>query len=55
MGARALRLARVYTRALQGIEAPLVTLEVFLAGGLPAFSMVGLAQTGVREARGRVR
>jgi magnesium chelatase family protein len=55
MGARALRLARVYTRALQGIDAPLVTVEVCLAGGLPAFSMVGLPQTGVREARDRVR
>ncbi len=48
-------IARVYTRALQGIEAPLVTVEVCLAAGLPAFTMVGLPQTGVREARDRVR
>src|SRR5690554_1972895 len=48
-------IAKIYTRALQGIEAPLVTVEVCLAGGLPAFTMVGLPQTGVREARDRVR
>ncbi|HET8816680.1 MAG TPA: YifB family Mg chelatase-like AAA ATPase [Pseudidiomarina sp.] len=50
-----LAIARVYTRALQGIDAPLVTVEVCLAGGLPAFAIVGLPQTGVKEARDRVR
>ncbi|WP_232221273.1 YifB family Mg chelatase-like AAA ATPase [Pseudidiomarina salinarum] len=50
-----LSLAQVYTRALQGIDAPQVTVEVCLAPGLPAFNMVGLPQTGVREARDRVR
>src|SRR5690554_67262 len=49
------RIARIYTRALHGIEAPQVTVEVCLASGLPSFTMVGLPQTGVREARDRVR
>ncbi|MDN7125606.1 YifB family Mg chelatase-like AAA ATPase [Pseudidiomarina terrestris] len=48
-------LARVFTRALYGMEAPLVTVEVCLAAGLPAFTVVGMPQAGVREARDRVR
>ncbi|WP_173920371.1 YifB family Mg chelatase-like AAA ATPase [Pseudidiomarina piscicola] len=48
-------LARVFTRALYGMEAPLVTVEVCLASGLPAFTVVGMPQAGVREARDRVR
>ena len=35
-------LAVVFSRARTGIEAPLVTVEVHLSGGLPAFSIVGL-------------
>ncbi|RUO74863.1 ATP-binding protein [Pseudidiomarina sediminum] len=50
-----LSIARVFTRALYGMEAPLVTVEVCLASGLPAFAVVGLPQAGVREARDRVR
>lgn len=50
-----LAIARVYTRAINGVDAPQVTVEVCLAKGLPAFSMVGLPQAGVREARDRVR
>ena len=48
-------LALVRARALEGLTAPEVTVEVHLANGLPAFSLVGLADTEVREARDRVR
>jgi magnesium chelatase family protein len=48
-------LAVLYSRALSGLEAPLVTVEVHLAGGLPAFTIVGLPEAEVREARDRVR
>ncbi len=48
-------LAVVHSRALEGLEAPAVTVEVHLANGLPSFTLVGLAETAVREARERVR
>ncbi len=48
-------LAIVYTRANQGVEAPLVTVETHLSNGLPAFNMVGLPETTVKESRERVR
>ncbi len=48
-------LALVRTRALDGLDAPQVTVEVHLANGLPAFNLVGLPDTEVREARDRVR
>ncbi|MBL4910552.1 MAG: YifB family Mg chelatase-like AAA ATPase [Alteromonadaceae bacterium] len=48
-------LARVFSRARVGLESPLVTVEVHLANGLPAFSIVGLPETSVREAKDRVR
>lgn len=48
-------LAVVHSRAALGVDAPLVTVEVHLAGGLPALSIVGLPDTAVREARDRVR
>lgn len=48
-------LALVKTRALCGLEAPAVTVEVHLANGLPAFNLVGLPDAEVREARDRVR
>ena len=48
-------IALVRTRALEGLAAPEVTVEVHLANGLPAFSLVGLPDTEVREARDRVR
>ncbi|MEO5622380.1 MAG: magnesium chelatase domain-containing protein, partial [Dokdonella sp.] len=48
-------LAIVYTRAQDGIDAPLVTCEVHLSGGLPGTSIVGLPETAVKEARDRVR
>ena len=48
-------LATVYSRANIGVEAPLVTVEVHLGGGLPRISIVGLPETSVREARDRVK
>ncbi len=48
-------LAVVHSRALDGLEAPEVTVEVHLANGLPSFTLVGLADTEVKEARERVR
>ena len=37
------------------MEAPLVTVEVHLANGLPSFTIVGLPDTEVKEAKDRVR
>ena len=48
-------LALVCSRALDGLRAPVVTVEVDLANGLPSFTLVGLVDTEVREARERVR
>lgn len=47
--------ATVTSRALAGIDAPEVIVEVHLGPGLPAFHIVGLPDTEVREARDRVR
>jgi magnesium chelatase family protein len=48
-------LATVLTRAQQGLDAPEVTTEVYLAAGLPSLTIVGLVETAVRESRDRVR
>jgi magnesium chelatase family protein len=48
-------LASVASRALDGMHAPPVQVEVQLANGLPSFTLVGLADTEVKEARERVR
>jgi len=48
-------LAVVFSRAQAGVQAPLVTVEVHLANGLPALSIVGLPETAVRESKDRVR
>nr|WP_319564349.1 YifB family Mg chelatase-like AAA ATPase [uncultured Rhodoferax sp.] len=48
-------LALVQSRALLGLEAAAVTVEVHLANGLPCFTLVGLADVEVKEARERVR
>ncbi|MFQ6006110.1 MAG: YifB family Mg chelatase-like AAA ATPase [Woeseia sp.] len=47
--------AIVHSRAQLGIEAPEVTIEVLLSGGLPGFNIVGLAEAAVRESKDRVR
>lgn len=48
-------LSLVRSRALLGLEARSVSVEVHLANGLPSFTLVGLADTEVKEARERVR
>jgi len=48
-------LAILHSRAQYGTDAPPVTIEVFLSGGLPAFTIVGMAETAVRESKDRVR
>ena len=48
-------LAVLHSRALAGMDAPEVTVEVHLSGGLPSFTIVGLPETEVRESRDRVR
>jgi len=48
-------IAIVTCRAQLGLHAPLVQVEVSLGSGLPAFSIVGLPATVVKESRDRVR
>jgi magnesium chelatase family protein len=48
-------LAVLKSRALAGMDAPEVNVEVHLANGLPAFAIVGLPDTEVKEARHRVQ
>ena len=48
-------LAVLKSRALAGMDAPEVSVEVHLANGLPSFTIVGLPDTEVKEARDRVR
>jgi len=48
-------LAVLRSRALAGMEAPAVNVEVHLANGLPGIAIVGLPDTEVREAKDRVR
>ncbi len=48
-------LATTYCRAAVGVQAPLVTVEVHLGNGLPAFNIVGLPEKAVQESRDRVR
>src|SRR2546425_1100687 len=48
-------LAVLHSRALSGLDAPEVTVEVHLGNGLPSFTIVGLPDTEVKESRDRVR
>ena len=48
-------LARVTAFALDGVDARRVEVEADVRQGLPAFTIVGLADKAVREARDRVR
>jgi len=50
-----MNLALVYSRTNDGINAPLVTVEVHLGNGLPGFSIVGLPEMAVKESKDRVR
>jgi magnesium chelatase family protein len=48
-------LAVLFSRALAGLDAPLVTVEAHLGNGLPSFTIVGLPEAEVKEAKDRVR
>ncbi len=48
-------IAIAYSRASQGIYAPLVTVETHLSPGLPKITIVGLPEEEVKESRERVR
>ncbi|MEB2399155.1 YifB family Mg chelatase-like AAA ATPase [Parapusillimonas granuli] len=48
-------IAILASRALYGMQAPPVRVEVHVGPGLPAFHLVGLPSAGVRESRERVR
>ena len=48
-------LATLFSRTPQGLEAPLVRVEVDVGAGLPSFSVVGLLETAVKESKDRVR
>jgi len=48
-------LAMVHTRAMIGVQAPSVTVEVHVSRGLPGWSMVGLPEKAVKESKERVR
>src|SRR5437764_476876 len=48
-------LARAHTFTIDGLHVRLVAVEVDIRAGLPAFTIIGLADAAVREARERVR
>ena len=48
-------LAAVNSRAVVGMDAPQVVVEVLLSSGLPGISIIGLPEAAVREAKDRVR
>lgn len=50
-----MNLAFTKTRSAVGILAKSVSVEVHLANGLPTFTIVGLAETAVRESKDRVQ
>lgn len=50
-----MKLATVHSRALIGIDAPEVVVEVHISNGLPALTIVGLPEAAVRESKDRVR
>lgn len=45
----------VYTRACIGILAPKIDVEVHISNGMPCFTLVGLPEASVKEAKDRVR
>lgn len=47
--------AKIYTRGLLGLHAPLIEVEVHMSAGLPSLTIVGLAEAAVRESKDRVR
>ena len=47
--------ARAYTVAFEGLDARMVEVQCALAPGVPSFSLVGLPDKAVSEAKERVR
>lgn len=47
--------AKILTRGVLGLHAPLIEVEVHLSQGLPSLTIVGLAEAAVRESKDRVR
>ncbi|MDE0155817.1 MAG: YifB family Mg chelatase-like AAA ATPase [Gammaproteobacteria bacterium] len=50
-----MEIARIYSRALAGIDSQQVTVDIHVSPGLPKFHIVGLPETEVKESRERVR
>ncbi|OGV49839.1 MAG: ATP-dependent protease [Legionellales bacterium RIFCSPHIGHO2_12_FULL_42_9] len=50
-----MNLALIKTRSMLGIHAKPISVEVHLSNGLPAFNLVGLAETAIKESKDRVR
>ena len=50
-----MELATIFSRAALGMHAPEVNVEVHIGAGIPAFTLVGLPETSVKEAKERVR
>lgn len=48
-------IATIHSRAMTGVHAESVTVEVHLSNGLPSLSIVGMAETAVKESKDRVR
>ncbi len=48
-------IAKLYSRALNGMHAPQIIVEVHVSSGLPSFSIVGLPDTEIKESRDRIR
>lgn len=47
--------AKIYTRGVLGLQAPLIEVEVHVSQGLPSLTIVGLPEAAVRESKDRVR
>ena len=47
--------ATIHSRAITGIDAPIVTVEVHISNGLPSLNIVGMPETAVKESKDRVR
>ncbi|MCM8781406.1 MAG: YifB family Mg chelatase-like AAA ATPase [Candidatus Omnitrophica bacterium] len=48
-------LAKIFSFGLLGIEAYPIEIEVYISGGLPGITLVGLADAAIKESRERVR
>jgi magnesium chelatase family protein len=48
-------IASVLSRAIVGTYAQPITVEVYISNGLPSLSIVGMAETAVKESKDRVR